>query len=294
MHLAQREHDGVFGGRGLQLKIERFAKPLAQGQAKSSIEAAAQRTMQHHLHAASAVKKALRHQQLIRRHGAQGMLGCVQVAYQLRHGVGRQRWILAQPSHNALRIAQVQSHLPAQGAHLRRQLMGARRRLARPRGNARRRLARILHLHGALAHRQDAPVHGAQNKNVAFVAVDRKVFRHLPHGELLRHEHHAKVARVGDGAAAGERRQLRAFAGAHLLVHLIHMHQSAPAAPAGGVAVGHHGQHVVKCCVRQLVVGVGPLRPGSQCGDGRGHVAQGAHPGHQLLGQNIQGLLGDL
>ena len=58
----ERQHDGVFGGRGLQLEVEGAAEFLAQRQAEGAVDARAERRMDDELHAAGLVEEALEHQ----------------------------------------------------------------------------------------------------------------------------------------------------------------------------------------------------------------------------------------
>ena len=56
---AERQQQRVFGGRRLQLEVELAAEPLAQRQAPRLVDAAAERRVQHELHAARLVEEAL-------------------------------------------------------------------------------------------------------------------------------------------------------------------------------------------------------------------------------------------
>ena len=57
--LAEREDDAVVGRRRLQLEVEGDAEALAQRQAPGAVDAAAERRVQHELHAAAFVEEAL-------------------------------------------------------------------------------------------------------------------------------------------------------------------------------------------------------------------------------------------
>ena len=57
--LAQRDHDAVVGGGGLQLEVEGAAEALAQRQSPGAVDARAERRVDDELHAAGFVEEAL-------------------------------------------------------------------------------------------------------------------------------------------------------------------------------------------------------------------------------------------
>ena len=61
MLLRQRDDDAVVGGGRLQLQIEPAAEPLAQGEAPCAVDLRSQRSVDHELHPAGLVEKALGH-----------------------------------------------------------------------------------------------------------------------------------------------------------------------------------------------------------------------------------------
>ena len=67
----ERQQQRVFGGRRLQLEIELPAEALAQRQAPRLVDAAAERRVQHELHAAGFVEEALEDQRVLRRDDAE-------------------------------------------------------------------------------------------------------------------------------------------------------------------------------------------------------------------------------
>ena len=72
----EREQQRVFGGRGLQLEVELTAEPLAQREAPRLVHAAAERRVQHELHAARLVEEALEDERVLRRqHAERGASG---------------------------------------------------------------------------------------------------------------------------------------------------------------------------------------------------------------------------
>ena len=68
---AERQQQRVFGRRGLQLEVELTAEPLAQREAPRLVDAAAERRVQHELHAAGLVEEPLEDQGVLRRQRAQ-------------------------------------------------------------------------------------------------------------------------------------------------------------------------------------------------------------------------------
>src|SRR5271154_2841533 len=70
MLLRERNIQAVVRGGRLQLEIERAAKSLAQREPPCLVDAAAERSMDHKLHAAAFVEKALGDHCRLGRHGA--------------------------------------------------------------------------------------------------------------------------------------------------------------------------------------------------------------------------------
>ena len=68
---AERQQQRVLGRGRLQLEVELPAEPLAQRQAPRLVDAAAERRVQHQLHAARLVEEPLEHERLLRRDGAE-------------------------------------------------------------------------------------------------------------------------------------------------------------------------------------------------------------------------------
>ena len=79
----QRQHDGIFTGRRLQLEIEGTAKALAQGQAPGAVDAAAKRRVDDQLGAAGRIEKPFHDQCVLGRQGAQGLARPGEVIQQL-------------------------------------------------------------------------------------------------------------------------------------------------------------------------------------------------------------------
>ena len=107
----QREHDGVLGGRGLQLEVEPAAETLAERQAPGAVDPAAERRVQHELHPAGLVEEALQHQRLLRRHDAERLSRGGEILDDLPRGRLVQPQRLAQPRDGAGRIVQAGLHV---------------------------------------------------------------------------------------------------------------------------------------------------------------------------------------
>ncbi len=69
--LGQRDVQAVVGGGGLQFEIEAAAEALAQRQAPGFVDASAEGSVDHQLHAAAFIEEALGDDGVLRRHGAQ-------------------------------------------------------------------------------------------------------------------------------------------------------------------------------------------------------------------------------
>ena len=64
----ERQQQRIFGRRRLQLEVELPAEALAQREPPGLVDAAAERRVQHELHAAGLVEEPLEHERLLRRH----------------------------------------------------------------------------------------------------------------------------------------------------------------------------------------------------------------------------------
>src|SRR5207245_3319827 len=68
---AEREQQAVLGGGRLQLEVELAAESLAQGEAPRLVDAAAERRVQHELHAARFIEEALEDDRVLGRQHAE-------------------------------------------------------------------------------------------------------------------------------------------------------------------------------------------------------------------------------
>src|SRR5436853_5809554 len=91
MRRAERQDDALLRRRRLQLEIEALAELLAQSKAPGAVDAAAERRVQHELHAARLVEEALEHERLCGRNGAERALALAKIRGDLlRRGSGQE------------------------------------------------------------------------------------------------------------------------------------------------------------------------------------------------------------
>ena len=264
---AERQHDGVLGGGGLQLEVELAAEALAQREAPGAVEPAAVRRVQHQLHAAALVEEALEHQRLLRRHHAERALGGGEVLDRLPRGGLAHAGDRGQPGGDGgdraaggatARGGETLRHLAAQVRHRARQLLGPRRRLAQPERDRGRRAARVLHPHLARLDLEDAPRGVAELEDVAGHALDREVLVDAADADLAGLEHHVVVGGVGDGAAVGDGGEPRAAPRAQPAVDAIVVQIGAAPAGAAGEPFAQHGDHFVEGLALEIAERPGP------------------------------------
>ncbi|MNF39885.1 hypothetical protein D3C84_208800 [compost metagenome] len=187
--------------------------------------------------------------------------------------------------------AQQSLDLLAQARHRGRQLVAAPRRLAEPKGDGRRLAAGVLDPHLARLDAQDAVGLVAQLEDIAGHALDGEVLVEGADRQALGFQQHAVVARVGNGAAAGQGGQAGAAAAAQALVDRIAVQVGGAHAAAAAVAFGEHLQQGVEAFARQADVGRGA---GQQPVQAVLAPLAAGHLGDYLLGQHVQRRAGDL
>ena len=96
---AEREHEAVLGGRGLQLEVELTAEALAERQAPRFRDAASKRRVQHELHAAGLVKEPLEDERVLRRNDAERAPPLGQIRHGLLGRLAGEAAFLDQPRH---------------------------------------------------------------------------------------------------------------------------------------------------------------------------------------------------
>ena len=102
---AERQHDGVVAGRGLQLEVERAAELLAQREPERAVDAPAVRRVHDELHAAGVVEEALEHEALLGGHHAEHRPPDREVVDDHRGRVGVDAGRLHQPAPGAVGVA---------------------------------------------------------------------------------------------------------------------------------------------------------------------------------------------
>ena len=134
---AEREHDRLLVGRGLQLEAEADAEALAQRQAPGAVDAAAERRVHDELHAAALVEEALEHDARLRGHRAERAPPGLDVLGDLPRRALRELGAagLEQAGDG---VVSARGRGFAQRRDLGRELARAARRLAQPEGDRRR------------------------------------------------------------------------------------------------------------------------------------------------------------
>ena len=248
----QRQHDRVFGRRGLQFEVELAAEALAQRQAPRAVHARAEGRMQDELRAAGFVEEALQHDALLRRHGAERGDLAREVVGELARGGFVEADVVGEERHRVFARLDAFGQCGAQARDARREFVGAPRRFAQPERDARRHALRILDAQAAGFDAQDAVARVAELEDVAGQAFDREVFVDRADVGRLRFEHHGVIAGVRDRAAGHHRDLLAARAPAQALVDRIAMQVARAMAAARGEAFDEHLDDVVEGLARQL------------------------------------------
>ena len=98
----EREHDVVFGRRGLELEVELAAEALAQRKTPGAVDATAVRRMDDELHATDRIEEALEHDGIEGRQTAERRVAGGEIIDELRGGRGRQPDLGFEPSARGL------------------------------------------------------------------------------------------------------------------------------------------------------------------------------------------------
>src|SRR5207302_9295096 len=160
----------------LQLEIEALAELLAQSKAPGAVDAAAERRVQHELHAAGLVEEALEHERLCGRNGAERALALAEIGGDLlRRGSGQEVMLdkkVAGTTELSLASGRVRTRQQsidarAQSRHRRGHFVAARGRLAEPERHRRRLALGVGDAHHAVADAQEAPRGVAELEDVA-------------------------------------------------------------------------------------------------------------------------------
>ena len=222
---AEREHDRVVAGGGLELEVEGGAEALAQCQAEAPVDAAAERGVHHHLHAAGLVEEPLEHDVVAGRERAQARPGrspgtatsCSAASGSSPHACST--WDRASLETRAelrrrIGVGEELAHGAAQRRDLVGELFGPARRLPDPERDGGVRALGVGHPHLALGDAPDPPRVGAEEKDVTHHRLDGEVLVDRAHRRVVGLGDDPVVADLGDGTAARERGQARTAPGA--------------------------------------------------------------------------------
>ena len=218
---SEGEQDSVFCGSRLQLEIELPAEAFAQRESPCAIDAAAEWRVQHELHAARFIEKALDDDRVLRRHGAESGVcvpkirndfvrcyfrdsGFVHQVLRCPFFVLRAAFFRRRRTKNGERFPQI--------THCARQLVASRRRLAEPERNVWRRAVRVRYAHNTASDLQDLPRRVAELEDVAGHALDREVLVEGADECIVRLEQHAIVGHFGNRSSRGNRQHSRSAA----------------------------------------------------------------------------------
>ena len=211
---AERQQQALFGGGRLQLEVELPAEALAQRQRPGAVHAAAERRVQHQLHAARLVEEPLEDERLLRRQRAEHAPRVGQVRRRPAPPRPRRRPRRDQPRRRRPPAApRVGSEIAARSRAAdsltaARQLRAARRRLAEPERQRRRRPVRVGDADDAASRPAGCATSccpaGRRRRRLLSMA---KSSLSVPIEQIVGLEQHAIVGVVGDGAARGERGQ---------------------------------------------------------------------------------------
>ena len=255
MRRAERQEDALLRRRRLQLEIEALAELLAQSEAPGAVDAAAERRVQHQLHAARFVEEALEHQRLRGRNGAECALALAEIGRDLLRRGSRQEVMPDKKIDGRTELSLAPRHVRprqqgicarAQPRYRRGHFVAARRRLAEPERHRRRLAFSVRDAHYAVADAQDAPGSVAELEHVARQRFDGEVLVQRAEEVPFGLEQHAVVEHFRDRAAVEDGAHARALAGAQLALDRVVVDQRAASAVARGVAARKHLHHVLE------------------------------------------------
>ena len=219
---AEREDDRLFVGGGLELEVEAHAEALAQRQSPGAVDRRAERGVDHQLLSARLVEEALEHDVDIGGHDAQRVVGRAQVFEHLPGGGGVHPAAALQPGARRLEVVELGGDVAAQLADRCGKLDAAARRFAEPEGDRGGRAVGVLDPHHAFAlDPADPPGGGAEQEDVAGLALDGEVLVDRADERAFRLFDDAEVARFGDHAAVEQRGQPRGAARAQHAVDAV-------------------------------------------------------------------------
>ena len=294
VRLAERDHDPIVGRRSLELEVERPAELLAQREAPRSIDPAAERCVQHELHAPGFVEEALRDQQILAGQGAECGSACGEIGHELLRGAHDHAGLDDHPGRDhvgVLAVRQLAIEVATERADLVGQLARACGRLTHPERNRRGLALGVVDEHAAGLDTADPPRGIAELKDVTGRALDREVFVDRPDLGLLGELDDRITCVVRNRAARGHRGQTRATPAAQHAGDPIAMQIRADAASAIGHAFAQHHQDLLELVVSELSVRRGPANHRAELD--LADVLRGARR-DDLLGEDIERRIADL
>src|SRR3954453_14354932 len=154
----ERQQDGVFGGRRLQLEVELTAESFTEREPPRLVDSAAKRRVEDELHAAGFVKEPLEDERALRRDDAQRPPSLGEVVDQLIDDAANQSCFTRQPQ-RGLAVCQSEPVIDfgPKIADRERQLVAPRGSLSKPERHVRWNAARVGNTDGAGRHLQHAP-----------------------------------------------------------------------------------------------------------------------------------------
>jgi hypothetical protein len=245
------------------------------------------------VHGPRLVEETFGDQPLLGGQGAEQVLGGRQVVHHLLGRAQADAVGLAQGLGDVRRglVGQPRPELFPDGRHLLRQLHGAARRFAQPKGHRRRQPRRALHPHAPGLDPPNAPGAAAEEEHVSGRGLDGPIFIDGADHLFVGLEHHRIHRGLGDGPARGQGQEPGVATPSHHAVDPIPVDVGALPTPGRDQPFAEHGQHLVEGLAAQVAVRVGPLH---HLVEGRGVPIFGGRHRHQLLGQHVDRLLHQL
>ena len=199
---SEGEDDGFFVGGGLQLEVEADAEALAQGEAPGAVDAGAERGVDDQLLAAGFVEEALEDDIGVGGHDAERVLGRAEVFEQLLGGGGAHSAAALELGVRRFQVVELGGDVAAQLADGGGEFDAAAGRFAEPEGDGGRRAVGVFDADDAFAFdAANAPGGGAEQEDVAGLALDGEVFVDGADERAFGFFDDAEVAGFGDHAA---------------------------------------------------------------------------------------------
>ena len=291
VQVGQGDDDAVIGCRRLEFQVEGPAEALPEREPPSPVDPASEGSVDHELHPARLVEEPLDNHGALARHGAQRGPASGEIADELVGAAGLETRSGAQLVAGLLRRAFV--HPFAEFRHPHAQFGGPPRRLSPPEGNRRRCALGVLDPDLSFGDPPDPPGGGPEQEDVAPVALDGEVLVELADDPVLGFGDHLILRRLRDRSAALDGRQPGAPAGAHRAGHDVPVQVGAAPAARGRDAFREHGDEVVEHRPLESPVGVGAAHEIEQLVQIVPLLGRGSRFRHELLGEDVEGRLGD-